>query len=290
MMNYENPKIPEGINVTNEHPLKDFFAMLLAVAGFIVAVFVIIFVLAEWFVRFIPFETEVKLAQSRLFDSIIPNEESDSQTLSYLKTLTQRLAKEQKLPEGMVVTVHYVDKDTVNAYATLGGHIIIFRGLLEKLPNENALAMVLAHEIAHIKHRDPIIAMGRGITIGLALTSLAGLGDGAVAQNLVGQINFLTAMAFSRDQEQDADDEALKTLLAYYGHTRGAEKLFEVLKKNQKFEPPEFLNSHPVSDERIKNIKTFQEEFVGRETEQLTPLPLFIQWGDEGVKIKTPAK
>jgi len=149
---------------------------------------------------------------------------------------------------------------------------------------------VLAHEIAHIKHRDPIIAMGRGITIGLALTSLAGLGDGAVAQNLVGQINFLTAMAFSRDQEQDADDEALKTLLAYYGHTRGAEKLFEVLKKNQKFEPPEFLNSHPVSDERIKNIKTFQEEFVGRETEQLTPLPLFIQWGDEGVKIKTPAK
>ena len=64
--------------------------------------------------------------------------------------------------------MHYDASDTVNAFATLGGHVVIYRGLLEKLPNENVVAMVVAHEIAHIKHRDPVAALGRGVAITLA--------------------------------------------------------------------------------------------------------------------------
>ncbi len=271
-MNYENPKIPEGINVTDEHPLKDFTAMLLGVTLFIVITIVIIFSLAEWLVKFIPFEVETRLAESTVVGSLVPKKDIESETQNYLRNLTADLARQQQLPEGMTVTVHYIEGDTVNAYATLGGHIVIYKGLLEKLPNENALAMVLAHEIAHIKHRDPIIAMGRGVTIALAITSLSGFGENAVAQTLINQINFLTAMAFSRDQEQDADDEALTTLLAYYGHINGAENLFQVFKENQSFEPPEFLSSHPINEERVENIRHFQQQ--NNSVGETTPLPL----------------
>ncbi len=270
-MNYENPKIPEGINVTDEHPLKDFAAMLVGVALFIVIGLVIIFSLAGWLVKFIPFEVETRLAQSTVVGSLVPAVETDNKTQNYLRQLTADLVQQQNLPEEISVTVHYIENDTVNAFATLGGHIVIYQGLLEKLPNENALAMVLAHEIAHIKHRDPIIAMGRGVTLALAITSLAGFGENAVAQSLINHINFLTAMAFSRDQEQSADDEALKTLLAYYGHVNGAEDLFKVFKQSQSFEPPEFLSSHPVNEERVDNIHLFQR--ANNKVGETRPLP-----------------
>ncbi|ARN74015.1 M48 family metallopeptidase [Oceanicoccus sagamiensis] len=270
-MNYQNPKIPEGINISDEHPLKDFAAMLIGVGVFIVAAFVIIFALAEWLVRFVPFEVETRLAESTVVGTLVPAVTTASKTQKYLTALTADLVQQQQLPEDISVTVHYIEGDTVNAYATLGGHIIIYQGLLEKLPNENALAMVLAHEIAHIKHRDPIIAMGRGVTIALAMASLSGVGENAVAETLINQINFLTAMAFSRDQEKDADDEALKTLLAYYGHIKGAEDLFALFQHHQSFEPPEFLSSHPVNQERIDNIRLFQQ--ANNYTGATRPLP-----------------
>ena len=48
------------------------------------------------------------------------------------------------LPKDMSITVHYSTDKTVNAMATLVGNIIIFQGLIDVLPNENALAMVMA--------------------------------------------------------------------------------------------------------------------------------------------------
>lgn len=51
--------------------------------------------------------------------------------------------------------------------ATPGGHVIIYRGLLEKIPNENTLVMLLGHEIGHIKLRHPVKALGKGVVIGL---------------------------------------------------------------------------------------------------------------------------
>ena len=46
------------------------------------------------------------------------------------------------------MTVHAVQDPTVNAFATLGGHVFVFTGLVDSLDSENGLAMVLAHELA----------------------------------------------------------------------------------------------------------------------------------------------
>lgn len=195
----------------------------------------------------------------------------DSEKQNYLTGLARRLSQHQQLPDNMSITVHYVEEETVNAYATLGGHIVVFNGLLEKLNSENALAMVLAHEIAHIKNRDPIVTLGRGMTVGLALAGITGLGDSAMSTSLLVPVNFLTAMAFSRDQEQVADEDALETVIAYYGHAEGAGQLFEILQGNDHYEMPEFLNSHPVTKERIAYIQKTQKQYNG--DHQLTPLP-----------------
>ena len=108
------------------------------------------------------------------------------------------------LPAEMQITVHYASDDTVNAMATLGGNIVVFQGLIDTVDSENALAMVLAHEIAHVRHRHPIVAMGRGFTVMLALSALSGVGDGMI-QQWVGSMGMLPMLAFSREQEEAAD-------------------------------------------------------------------------------------
>ncbi|MGH1471080.1 MAG: M48 family metallopeptidase [Cellvibrionaceae bacterium] len=294
MTNYRNPKIPEGINVSPDHPLKEFAWLIAAVSLGVICLVVFLAFAAEYLVRFIPFETEVKLAKqfnSTLFD--VEKKDSDSEQHrqhekieSYLQELANKISIHQELPEGMAITVHYIDDDTVNAFATLGGHIFMFRGLIEKLSSENALSMVLGHEIAHIKHRDPIVSLGRGITIGLALASLTGFGDSSFSQGLVGNVGLITSLKFGRDQETEADSEAMKALHQHYGHAIGADEIFSIFKKiHGKNITPEILTTHPMDDRRIAAIKDFNKKLgtlTALTPEQkhsyLTPLPITIRY------------
>jgi len=278
-MEYHNPKIPEGINLTDEHPLKDFLAMLLGIGLIVVLIIVILMYLAETLVRFIPFEVEVKLTEN--FPSLLEqrNTVEHQRIETYLQELTDKLSIAQQLPEGMKITTHYLAVDEVNAFATLGGNVVIFQGLLKKLPNENALAMVLAHEIAHIKHRDPIVALGRGITISLAIMSLMGAGDSGVSQQLIGNISLMTGLSFSRSQEQAADQVALLTLQQHFGHVTGADEIFKLfMSEQQGAELPLFLSTHPQHEDRLEAVRRFTQREKGEQEYRLKNLPDWIHY------------
>ena len=283
-MSYQNPKIPEGINVTDEHPLKDFFAMLLGVGLLAALFFLILSSIAEKLVVYIPFETEVILAERM---SETDDEDSEPHQLrveSYLQTLADQLSISQQLPENMPIKIHYVKSETINAYATLGGHIVIYSGLLEKMPDENTLAMVVAHEIAHIKNRDPIIALGRGLTVGLAMLSIFGAGDSGLSDQLVSHIGQLTILSFSREQESLADELALNTLAKHYGHTGGAETLFNIFKDEEKFKIPAFLRTHPVNESRINAVKAFSRKQGNTQGYENKLIPAWVLEDHEPVK------
>jgi predicted Zn-dependent protease len=275
-MKYSNPHIPEGINTSQAHPLKEFFLLTGGVIAIIAIIVLVLGLLADRLAHHIPFEVEQTFANTRLL-----GDTSSGPMASYLDNLAQRIVVAQNLPSDMSITMHYVDEDTVNAFATLGGHVYVFRGLLEKLPNENAVAMVLAHEIAHIKHRHPIRSMGRGISIALALSMVSGsLGD-ALVDRIVGSTGMLTALTFSRDQERESDDTALHTLMALYGNVAGADQLFEALQNTQGIpEMPEFFSTHPLSKNRINRIHVFKDNLAsGKANAAITPLPAdFDSW------------
>ena len=113
---------------------------------------------------------------------------------AYLDRLTVRLVQHLDLPDGMQVRVHFSGDDIFNAFATLGGNIVLFRGLTERLPHENALAMLLAHEIAHVLHRDPIVGIGRSAAIQLVVGLLSGSPD----LRVLGGAGVYTQLRFSR--------------------------------------------------------------------------------------------
>ena len=217
--------------------------------------------------RLLPFEKEMALVPQRLLVS-----DAGPELQAYLDRLTVRLVQHLDLPDGMQVRVHFSGGDTFNAFATLGGNIVLFRGLTERLPHENALAMLLAHEIAHVLHRDPIVGIGRSAAIQLVVGLLSGSPD----LRVLGSAGVYTQLRFSRGMERLADAAALAAVHRQYGHVGGADALFEVLHSERERsgdEMPAFFSSHPLDRDRLQAITDTAHRQGWRDHGQTTPLP-----------------
>ena len=271
------PDIPEGINYSRESPLKEFMLLTGGLLLALISMILILGLFADHFARYVPFSAELKIAslQEQRTSPPPPIEK-------YLQRLADRLAAAQALPADMSVTVRYRPDNIVNAFATLGGRIVVFRGLLEKLHSENSVAMVLAHEIAHIKYRHPIRSAGRAAVIGLAMTMVNSTAGNDMLEDIFGQTGLLTAMKFSRTQEQQADLSALGAVESLYGHINGADELFQYLLQEESRRPillTEFYSSHPLTENRIVVIHEQAQVHGWPSAGRLTPLPHgFADW------------
>lgn len=225
---------------------------------------------ADYLTRYIPFRFEQKLFEGSR--STIPEPHEFDRRL---ELLADRISHAMDLPDDMEITVHYGDVEEVNAYATFGGHVVINRGLIEKLPNENALAMVIAHEIAHIKHRHPIRSLGRTAVVVIAVLAVAGAQGDDVIGTFIGDTGALTLLSFNRDQEREADRSALEAVASVYGHVAGALDLYTILLETHRekhFTAPVFLRTHPLTEDRIQMLKAIQYEKGWDDSAPVTPL------------------
>lgn len=157
-----------------------------------------------------------------------------------------------------------VESDQVNAWCMPGGKVVVYEGILPITKDENGLAVVMGHEIAHAVAEHGAERMSQGL-----LTQLGGIGLSVALKDKPKQTQdlWLTAfglgaqvgvlLPFSRTHESEADHLGLifMSMAGYDPHEavnfwgRMAE-----LKAGQ--EPPEFLSTHPSDQTRIDNIKT----------------------------------
>jgi predicted Zn-dependent protease len=259
-LDISNPQPAEDINVTKVHPLKEFFLLSGGVLFFIVLFITVLSLAADALTQYIPFEVEHRLVNTVDIDT--DNTETVGPVTPYLQSLADDLSNKMDLPKEMKITVSVVNSDVINAFATLGGNVVFFTGLLDTMPDENTLAMVMAHEIAHIKLRHPLRALGRGVVVGLAIATVAGASANGIVDEVIGSTGLLTALSFTRDQESAADRLAVAALVSRYGHADGSMQLFNILDKENhdaKGRPnrkvPEFFSTHPLGQNRIKAIE-----------------------------------
>ena len=251
-MKFENPELPEGVNVSHEHPLKEFSQLLLGVLVCVIVFLIVLHYSAQYLVKYIPFRYEVAMIERMgLFqESDVPLHEKRQQ--AQLQALVDQLSNVMLEGEDVDIVVHYSNQDVVNAFATLGGHILIYQGLLDQLNSEQALAMVLAHEIAHVRLRHPISSLSKGLTLVTFSALITGVTGSSEAELLINSSNNLGLLTFSREQERQSDLLAAKAIHTYYGNIAGAKDLFatfEALQQGPKYIPEIFM-SHPHSDTR----------------------------------------
>jgi beta-barrel assembly-enhancing protease len=262
----ENRLPAEGINASHEHPLKEFAWLAGGAIAAVIALVVLTSYFAQWIAPRIPFEYELKLAAGLDFARPPASDEARA-AQAELQALANRLAARMDMPRGMTVRVGYHESGAVNAFATLGGQTVYFRGLLARLQSEDAAAMVVAHELAHLKHRHPAAALGRGVAVGLMLSVVSAELGRAFGGNVLGQAGMVTLLTFNRDQEREADEEALRVLAAEFGHVGGALDLFEVFMQTPaapaaaiaEASVPEFLRTHPLSAARLQAVRAWAQ-------------------------------
>ncbi len=208
--------------------IRKFLTLSIGIVVVVVGLGLAVFASIDELAPLVSFEMEQSL--SRPYASALPRDEIMDE---YLQVLTEKLLAVQNLPAGMQVMVHYVDSDESTAFSTVGGHIFVFRGMLEKLPHENALVMLLAHEIAHIKYRHPLKGLGKGVVASLMLSMMFGTAYSDTIDKVFHDTGLLTVLKFSQSQEILADEEGMRIYYQYYRHLNGMSDLYRVIEDNQ---------------------------------------------------------
>ena len=136
----------------------------------------------------------------------------DERTTNYINRLGNALALASDRPftyGGYHFAV--LDSEEVNALACPGGIVFITKGMLKRTANEEELAAILAHEIAHVNHKDGLAAIKQSRWVEVVAT----LGSGATQELGVGQLDKLAALF-----EGSVNDVAKTLIVNGYGRSQ----------------------------------------------------------------------
>ena len=163
------------------------------------------------------------------------------------------------------------NKKVRNAWCMPGGKIAVYSGILDVTKNTNGLAAVMGHEIAHAVAKHSVERASRGAVLNVSTQVIDILSGGKLStvnrttgMNTVGLLSQLGLMnPFNRKQETEADYLGMifSSLSGY--DIRETSKIWERMKKfNKGKEPPEFMSTHPSSDNRIKKINDWTNQII----------------------------
>jgi len=150
---------------------------------------------------------------------------------------------------------------SANAFALPGGKIGVNTGLLGVARNQDQLATVLGHEVAHVlaNHSNERVSTTFVTQTGLDLVqSLSGAAS-PTQQQLLGllgvgaQVGVL--LPFSRTQEREADLLGLDLMGRAGFDPRQSVELWQNMARASQGQPPEFLSTHPSHDTRIRDLE-----------------------------------
>jgi len=170
-------------------------------------------------------------------------------------------------------------KDVVNAFCLPGGKVAVYSGILPITQNENGLAVVLGHEVAHATQRhggkrmtqnDLTTAAMSAISAGLQLGQMSSATQQGVmaALGLGAQVG--VALHYSRTQETEADEIGLRYAIRAGYDPWEAPKLWDRMAKLGS-SGPSWLSDHPDSGQRGENLKAKIPQYIAEERGQAQP-------------------
>ena len=233
-----------------------------AIASVALIVAVLVPVMADQLARYLPPEGERALGDATLTQIRRALDETGlgevaacdgAPGLAALSVMEERLAGDAVLPYPL--RIHVLDHEMVNAFALPGGHVILFRGLIEAAEEPDEVAAVLAHEIGHVAARDPTrMALRSAGSIGVLGLLFGDFAGGAVVLFLVER---LIDASYSREAEQQADRYAQDLMIEADLDPQALARMFERFAEEGGEMPAvlEHFASHPEIVQRIEDAR-----------------------------------
>ncbi|MEY4629634.1 MAG: hypothetical protein RLZZ595_1960 [Bacteroidota bacterium] len=150
------------------------------------------------------------------------------------------------------IKVHVVNNKEINAFAMPGRHLVVHTGLIEFATNQQEIAGVVAHEIAHLESGHVMKKLGKEIGLSVILNLTLGDIGGEVVRNA---LTTITSTAYDRSLEKDADLKAVDYMLnAKMDPKMLSSFLGKLGEQSQTPEVLQWVNTHPDSKERVRYI------------------------------------
>lgn len=156
--------------------------------------------------------------------------------------------------------VNVEKNDQLNAYCMPGGKIMVLSGLVEKLhATDDELAAVIGHEISHALREHGRERMSQAYVQQFGLQALGAYVSGAAGSAAVQAAGMGSQLFFTlpngREQEREADRMGLELAARAGFNPDAAVTLWQKMSAQSKSAPPEFLSTHPASQNRIADLK-----------------------------------
>jgi predicted Zn-dependent protease len=180
----------------------------------------------------------------------------DPEINRYVNVLGNSIAQRAD-QRGLQYRFFIVNAREINAFAVPGGYVYVNRGLIERTNTLSQLAGVLGHEIGHVVRRHSVQQMQKaqganfGVVLACVLTSICNSGVGQTAIQAGGTALFAK---FSRDDEFEADQEAVKNVIRAGISPRGIPEMFQILineRKRGNSAVEAWFATHPTEEDRI---------------------------------------
>ena len=158
-----------------------------------------------------------------------------------------------------------------NAFVMPGGKMAVFEGILSVASNQNELATVMGHEVAHVtaRHANERASRGEFTDIGVYIAAIVlGQGHGGLThtahQGLSAGAQLGVFLPHTRSQESEADVLGLEYMARAGFDPRASVELWKKMQKEHEDEaPPEFLSTHPSSETRIESLVSQYPKVLG---------------------------
>lgn len=172
-------------------------------------------------------------------------------------SIVTRICRNNKIDRSEL-KLHVLHSPEINAFALPDGHIIVYSGLIEASENQEQLAGVLAHEIAHIQLNHIMKKLVKEVGLSVLVSMAAGSGGGEI---ITQSVQILSSTAFDRNLEEEADLKAVD----YLAKANIDPEPFANFLYNLSLEEPEmmkyfsWISTHPDSEERAETIVTYSQ-------------------------------
>jgi len=163
------------------------------------------------------------------------------------------------------------EKKIKNAWCMPGGKIAIFSGILDVAKNDDGLATIMGHEIAHAvaKHSVERMSQAMAVNLGTQVADIFFKGTISRTRNTIGRSTGMDIFQlgimnpFGRKQETEADYLGLIFSSLSGFNIKESTKLWERMREaNKGKEPPQFLSTHPSSKKRIQNLNGWINKII----------------------------
>ena len=159
-----------------------------------------------------------------------------------------------------------IEDETVNAWCMPGGKVVFYTGILPICANEDGIAAVMGHEIAHAfaKHGQERMTQGYAAQLG-GLAVALGTANKSEESKQIWNIAYgvgsqLGMLKYSRVHETEADKLGMVFMIMAGYQPKEAVNVWIRMSQLGGEQPPEFLSTHPSNQTRIRTLTDYIPE------------------------------